>query len=329
MFHNAYAFEQQPILKRVNDNRYERFSDEVCHWENMASFLSDSDWIDAIHVIRLRDGSSLDILIRGGIRNYDSSRALPIFFNGAVDRAKGQPPFFSGSSIAKELRTPVVAIADPTISPSNNLGIGWYTGHPNSGAQDAITQLLRSLADRFLLRLVLVGGSAGGFASLYYAARIGQSAFVWNPQVDLLRYAPAHVREYLSAVLSDGSWAQGITAVVRETPPIDYELAASGLTSNHIDFRLEDTSPISRLLYLQNVSDTHENSHARPLRERENFNTIGSGLYQSGTRIMAVGNFADSHRAPSREVIRDGILAVMDQKNDLVQTATALLAQID
>lgn len=293
----------------------------------MASFLSDSDWKDAIHVIRLRDGSNLDFLIRGGIRNHDSSRALPVFFNGAVDRTKGQPPFFSGSSIASEIGTPVVAIADPTISPSNNLGIGWYTGHPNSGAQDAITQLLQSLSDRFLLRLVLVGGSAGGFASLYYAARIGESAFVWNPQVDLLRYAPAHVREYLSVVLSDGSWAEDIAAVMRDTPPIDYELAASELNSNRIEFRVRDTSPISRMLYLQNASDTHESSHARPLRERENYSTIGSGLHQSGTRIMAVGNFADSHRAPSREVIREGVMAVMDQQTDLVQTATDLLAR--
>lgn len=312
----------------MTDNRYARFPDEVCHWEDMTTFLSESNWCDAIHVIKLRDGSSLDILIRGDLSTYDSSRALPVFFNGAVERTKGQPPFFSGSSIAKELGTPVVAIADPTISPSSNLGIGWYTGYPNSDAQNSITQVLQNLIGRFRLRLVLVGGSAGGFASLYYASRIGESAFVWNPQVDLLRYAPAHVRAYLSEVLADESWADEIAAVMRETPPIDYELAASGLSTSGLDFRIQETTRISRLLYLQNVSDTHENRHARPLRERENFSAISNGLYQSGTRVMAVGNFADSHRAPSREVIRDGIRAVMEQRNDLVQTAAELLDRI-
>jgi hypothetical protein len=312
----------------VNDERYARFPDEIRAWGTTGSFIAGSMWRPGIHVIELMDGSHLDVLIRGDVNKYPVSRALPVFFNGAIDRSRGTPPFFSGSTLAAEVGAPVIAIADPTISPENNLGIGWYTGLPASRAQDAIVDILEAMSRMLPQPPVFAGGSGGGFAALYYARRTESSAFVWNPQVDLLRYAPAYVRPYLSAALDDDTWEAAVTERLRDTPAIDYCRAAEELTSQNIDYLIHDTWQIARLLYLQNATDNHENRHARPLRERDGFSSLGGGVYQAGSRVMAVGDFADSHRAPSRDVIRDGLAAVMDPSADLAATAADLLARV-
>lgn len=289
----------------------------------MASFLSDSDWKDAIHVIRLRDGSSLDFLIRGGIRTHDSSRALPVFFNGAVDRAKGQPPFFSGSTLAKELSTPFIAIADPTLQPDNKLGIGWYTGLAGSEAQNSITKLLVSFSQH--LSIVLVGGSAGGFAALYFASRIEVPAFVWNPQTDLLQYGAAFVRPYLSELLNDCSWKSLVSERLRDTPPIDYVTASSALDGIGIRYAIPSVQKIPRLLYLQNSTDKHAIRDAEPLRQRDQFEDRSEGLFISEGRVMAVGDFSPFHKSPPREIISCGLQAVSSHGTDLTVHARRIL----
>lgn len=310
-------------LRRVTKERYARFADEVQYWDDPAGFISRSDWRPGLHVIGLPDKSCLEVLIRGDLHGHKGSQ--PVFFNGAVDRDKGKPPYFSGMQLASEVNAPLVAIADPTLAPHNRLRIGWYTGLAGSRAQDAITELLGALSASVSSPLVLTGGSAGGFASLYYAGRTESSAFVWNPQVDLLKYGAAYVRAHLTAVLNDSTWAAEVTENPRETPAIDHALAASQLAASGFEHIVNSTSSISRLLYLQNVTDVHERVHAKPLRERDGFIRLGEGLYQSESAVMAVGEFAASHSAPPRDVIRDGLLAVLDAECDLVSAAGELL----
>lgn len=307
----------------MNHSRYARFPDEVCHWENLPSFLSSSDWKDAIHVIGLRDGSSLDVLIRGGIQNYDASLVLPVFFNGAVDRSKGQPPFFSGSTLAKELATPFIAIADPTLRPENKLGIGWYTGLPGSESQESIAKLLTELSMH--RPIVLVGGSAGGFASLHFASQVEVPAFVWNPQTDILQYGSAFVRPYLSTMLNDPSWESLVAERLRDTPPINYSMASSALDGLGIRYEIQSVQKIPRLLYLQNSTDKHAKRDAEPLRQRDRFRDLGRGLFASEGRIMAVGNFAPFHKSPPRETISCGLQAVGDPTIDLTVYARRIL----
>ncbi|MEE2568482.1 YqiA/YcfP family alpha/beta fold hydrolase [Pseudarthrobacter sp. J64] len=314
----------------MNDHRFARFSDRVYLWSDVSTFISEADWCDGIHAVQLQDGSSLDVLIRGNLQKRASNTdTWPIFFNGAVDRSKGDPPFFSGSTLAAELDRPVISIADPTLAVGNDLGIGWYTGNPGSNAQEVIATLISALKRDLKEEIVLVGGSAGGFAALYFGVCTRTSAFVWNPQVDLLRYAPAYVRPYLSQVLSDGAWAGGVSEILRDTPEVDHALASRELHARGIEHVVGDTMSIPRLLYLQNQSDSHELRHARPLREREGFVAVDDGVYANGGRIMVVGHFAAGHRQPPREIIHKGLKAVLDVRSDLIKEAKDLLTHCE
>lgn len=310
----------------MDESKYSRFSDPVHLWDDIDQFLLDTDWRDGIHAIRLEDGSTLDLLLRGNVLSRDDKHSVwPVFFNGAVDRDKGNPPFFSGSAMAAEVEAPVISIADPTLTSGNRLGIGWYTGLPGSKAQDTIRLLLEGMKHGLRRELALVGGSAGGFAALYFAARTGSAAFVWNPQVDLLRYVPAHVRSYLTTILDDAAWASQIAEILRDTPEVDHNLASLELQARGIAHTVEDTAPIPRLLYLQNQSDSHETRHAAPLRARDGFLAVSEGIYRIDNRVMGVGHYADGHRQPPREIIRGGLQAVLDRRSDLDQAAVELL----
>ncbi|MGP9736684.1 hypothetical protein ACT3SQ_19285, partial [Brachybacterium sp. AOP42-C2-15] len=105
---------------------YDRFRDPVFRWDSVGLFVEESAWVDGIHAIRF-EGGHFDVLIRGGLMAMEGSRSLPVFFSGAVQRDGTAPPFFSGTTLARQTGVPVVAVSDPTLHSSDQLSIGWYT----------------------------------------------------------------------------------------------------------------------------------------------------------------------------------------------------------
>ena len=312
-----------PYRCLMSTARYERFPDRTYFWDGPAEFLEQDSWADGIHVITLRSGSSIDVLLRGEPARRQSDDAQPVFFTGAVHRSAGQPPFFSGGSITRELDIPLIAIADPTLTPENDLTIGWYTGLAGDDAQRNISSILERLREWIGRELLLVGGSAGGFASLYFASELGTTAFVWNPQTNLLKYTSGHVREYLSTITGDPTWATEITPVLRNTLPVDEREAEQSLLRLGIAWEIRSVEPISRLLYLQNESDHHEPRHAAPLRARDQFREVSPGVHVRSEKLVAVGAFETGHRAPGRPIIEKG-LQMMIEGNSPSDTAREL-----
>lgn len=302
---------------------YDRFSDQVFRWGSIDDFLRDSAWSDGIHAIRFA-GGHFDVLLRGGVTSTPDLRALPVFFSGAVQRDATAPPFFSGTTLAGQVGVPVVAISDPTLHCSNDVSIGWYTGGSGEFFQAALPGFLLALREAVGREIVLVGGSAGGFASLFYASAVGCGAFVWNPQTDLLRYGAWAVREYLVAVLGDQSWSYPDNAPKASVEPVDLEAARAQLSAAGIESTVGPAGKLTRLLYLQNRSDHHLQRHAEPYRDASGLEHVSEGLYGSSTHVMAVSSFSEGHRAPRREIIEAGLELAITPDADLLAAAGRL-----
>lgn len=189
-----------------------------------------------------------------------SHATIPIFFSGAVaNRENLIGPFFSGYGIARTLKTPFIAISDPLVDANPTLNVAWYTGAHSSGFQTALLDLLREIITVSGKKLILIGGSAGGFAALYYALHLGAGASVlaWNPQTDITRYIPTFAQRYLTAA----------GAPLEITQATTWQEDAKDWASGRLDLTLPPSEQImatDRLLVVQNKSDWHLTAHLTP-----------------------------------------------------------------
>lgn len=295
----------------MNPSDYSRFRDQVHEWDSVHEYVTAERWPDGIHRITTVEGHWIELLIRGGVVPEAGLVRLPVFFNGAVDRSLSHPPFFSGSSIAVEAGAPVVAIADPTLNLRDDLGIGWYLGAPKSGTGDALNSILREIRRRAGAPLLFVGGSAGGFAALRQAAKLGEDAFVWNPQTDWLRYSAAATRPLLDVLLPDGGWAAPPGVTGRAVPPIAHRAASVSLRRIGIEHSVGVSDAKSKVLYLQNESDHHVPTHTKPYIEACGLEALEQGIYGQADIVIAMGQYNTGHRAPPREVIAKGLAMML------------------
>lgn len=140
--------------------------------------------------------------------------ALLIFFHGAVDRSSTKLPRHTGFLPGIGNRHQI-SIADPTLTLGEELGIGWFAGGRDLPVQRAIRQVIADLSRTLRIpRRIYVGGSAGGFAALYYSwYDPGSMCIASNPQVDIGAYYPGLVRRYL-----DMAWpgAEKVVNAARE-----------------------------------------------------------------------------------------------------------------
>src|SRR5699024_8332164 len=142
----------------------------------------------------VRDGRTASIEFR--VRSHPGT-ALAVHFYGAQShRRPGDAPIFKGYRTSENLKCSYMLFHDPTLSLSEDIGLGWYEGFRGFEASRYITDVVTHAA-RVLQapRTVLWGGSAGGYAALRNVASVPNGiAFVWNPQSSILRYRPHPVR---------------------------------------------------------------------------------------------------------------------------------------
>ena len=293
------------------DSDYSAFLPEVTQWSSLAHFASATDWPPGVNVISLPGGLHIDLFLGGDIASIQEGRGLPIIFSGAVSKRDGKPgPFYSGIGLGRSVSSPFVAISDATLNVHRELTLGWYAGRVGDGLQEAIRVVLTAIQRRYDRELVLVGGSGGGFASLHNAARLDVpvSAFVWNPQTDLLDYQPRIVAQYLTHALPAG--ATEVATMTREE-------RSEALLAGGVEPRaLPDGPPRGqrRVLYLQNASDSHVIDHLASYVEQGGLRHLGGGRYadEEHGALVVVSDFSEGHDPPPREVLVEGLRALLD-----------------
>lgn len=236
-------------------------------WYSSQEFLDTVDDPNGTHTITLGGHPTNIAFSHSPLTSEPTS--VPLFFTGAVmNRANNQPPFFSGYGIARTIKTPMIAISDPLVDASPDTSIAWYTGAQGSGFQDELTQLLQGLITKYKKKLVLVGGSAGAYAALYYAMKTGPGASVlaWNPQTDITHYKEPFVTTYLTAAGAPNTLTtkpHNEATKAGEWNDAVHTWAADGA----LDLRLPavtDLLATDQALIIQNKTDWHLTEHLEP-----------------------------------------------------------------
>ncbi|MGP5090392.1 heparinase II/III family protein [Brachybacterium tyrofermentans] len=188
---------------------------------------------------------------------------LTVLFHGALDRARIRLPMFQRWSQQLALDAgPTVAVGDPTLDLSGALGLGWYLGTEKTDLVPAIAESIATIASSLgASRIVLVGGSGGGFAALHVSAHLPDAvAVVMSPQNDLRRYSSRLTR------------AASIPALGRSRIPTEGSL----VKRIHVAERLRVLRSYPRTVLISNLGDEHHRvEHERPLVEA--FQVAGHG----------------------------------------------------
>ncbi|WP_058234074.1 hypothetical protein [Devriesea agamarum] len=288
------------------DNRYDDWPDDHHEWGSLEEFVEANAWPDGIHTIPLGDGPALDLLFKDQPLN---APVTPVFFNGAITgRETKHGPFFSGRGLAATGQFGFIGVSDPSVNLHESLGLAWYAGNKYGPFQDQLTRIFQRLADVSGSELLFIGGSGGGFASLYYGHRLAEKAsvLVWNPQTDVLRYNPQFVKNYLSRAFD------------LDLPQHGWEPAALAGTQG-VDLSIAQSRP-RRLLYMQNASDWHVQSHTAPFLA-SGYEHCGRGVFESDPHhVVQIADYGEGHAALPDTVL----LSAIECFKDTAVTASAV-----
>lgn len=307
------------------DSDYQRWG-RVHRHTTMASFAEAlaSQSSDAVHAFRLDDRVTLDVLVHGSPGQQDCS--IPVFFNGNVpNRGKKCGPFFSGEQMGSAISPVTIAFSDPSVDRSSDVQVGWYTGYEGTEMTAVVLEVLRAVSDVWSRELVLIGGAGGGFASLRFASSLDRpvSAFVWNPQTDILGYNRVFVERYLNASFpsitgdqpSAVNWLENRRALC-ERAGLDHSL----VTGEHHSPRA-----IDRLVYLQNIHDWHLDAHATPYLKQHGFWDVGTGSQiLDPDHVFQVGDWGAGHAPVPPDLLVQALRSFLDNKTPSLDIARAV-----
>ena len=272
---------------------FSAWSDPVFHHADIGAFQALDRIAEGIHEIA-DDGQRLHILFRD-----KQSRNLMIFFHGAMpdDIMESYTlPVFSGVRIADNADADRLLISDATLSLSDdNLKLGWFSGSATYNAFAAIQAIIARVAAGYD-RVILIGGSGGGFAALRASAFLpGSTALVWNPQTDIALYHEKAVAHYARACF-DHADLGAIDPAVKATRH-----------SNLCDLYSQPRG--NRIIYFQNGPDTmHVRKHAGPFLEAygaahdlaeppPSFGLFGPNL------LYVQGHWPGGHKPPPKQAL--------------------------
>lgn len=290
---------------------------------------------DGIHRIFVTDENSIDLRLQNhGLLNERRSsreRVLLVGFTGDIElRAKQKGPFFFGLDIAKQLQLPVLAVADPTISKSENLNIGWYAGNENVPKTiEIIGTWLNKLARHYRARLILFGGFAGSFGALSILPYMTEptSCLVWNPQTSIAKCDKTFVISYLKNAFPTRNSDLSVSDEISQQ-----ELAARLLREGiYYDLQRNYQIPSAvKLLFLQNKTDLHVASHASPFLNNLGFEIDTNNLTnQRSDNVFAhFATFDEGHGTPNNENIKT-CLKWLIANSDMPIDLTAVEQQSD
>lgn len=285
-----------------------RAHDEEHLWSGIDEFLQARAFPAGIHTIPLRHGGRAQILVIGDLASVRPGRRIPVAFNAAVgDRAGTQPPFFSGRRLFAEVKTAGLAVSDPIFDVDPDISVGWYTGLPGWHYQEQLAEILAHIGAVTGRELLTLGGSAGGFAALGAASRLGASAFVWNPQICILWYHKRIIWRWMEIAfpdtwyLGDGNW-KFVRKRFMEPTELDFDLGLKPLPA--------------RMLYLQNDVDWHVRLHVTHYVSRHGLVHEAPGLFVKGDehalRLAHFGDGPGGHVKPPRDVLLAGLEGMLE-----------------
>lgn len=227
---------------------------------------------------------------------------LIICFSAAVpSRENKKPPFFSGLKISDTLNYPLIAISDPSLAMNEKVSLGWYAGNSNQpNFQKVIRKFIDSITEVVKGKVIVIGGSGGGFAGLatnFFDEPSKFNTIVWNPQVSITDYYSSFVERYTKFCWNFSS----------SNYPLDVISKFNELGIIH-DLRNHEFKTEAKIVYLQNISDSsHYQKHcmsfvsALSMEEKDNEGYIN--IFKKNHLEVKIGNWGQGHVSPSDEIL--------------------------
>lgn len=212
------------------------------------------------------------------------SEYIIVGFTGQISRKYSSPPYFSFRKLSKSLNVGLISISDPSLKLESTLELSWYIGNKINGN---IAKELALFLDRVITltdkRLILCGGSGGGFAALNIQSlmvnKIRTSCLVWNPQTDITRYSTHKLIKYLNACYG----FRGKTL----------NEAISFLEKNSIDYSVKVNNENDRLIMVNGYDPYHIRKQVRRF--------IGI----SNNSSVFIDDWGDGHVPPPKDLLHE------------------------
>lgn len=203
----------------------------------------------AVHEIPLSPGRSIDFYAK-----LAPAPDLFVSLHGAVPIAASRYPHFRRVESMRNRVDALLCIADPTlrVSSSEDFRLAWYVGSEDWDPTEELAAVVRQAMQHVgASRVMFLGGSGGGFASLRLATLFpGSMAFVQDPQIEVAKYYQAHRERLFTAAWP--SWQQDDAF---KTFPHRFNM-----THHYVD-----RNPENYIYYRQSTSDEmHLKNHAQP-----------------------------------------------------------------
>ncbi|MGP9604656.1 hypothetical protein ACT3SY_17800 [Brachybacterium sp. AOP42-E1-35] len=217
---------------------------------------------------------------------------LLVVLHGAIDREKYTPPRFEWFGTLKGRREHVLYVADPTLSLASDLQIGWYVGNENVDVLDRVARLAARTRDALGAQKVLfMGGSAGGYASLMVSARTpGSRTLAFNPQITIADYHARFARRLREVAFPEhADLAEARRAHPRRLSVLDAYPATATMTN--------------RALIVQNFGDEfHRENHLGKLAAQLGM-PLERALSTDGRMEFDVRSLSEGHDMPYRHIL--------------------------
>lgn len=266
---------------------------------------------DGIYQISLGGDCVLDVLVQN-MEFVNSANCVLIGLNGAVtQREIKKGPFFSGTSITKNIGVPSISISDPTLDLDGKVGLAWYAGNeivPDLPKQ--IATIINGFASKHHLKPILFGGSGAGFAALNISPHLNvpHLAVVWNPQTRIVKYFARFVEKYLKSGFPK-LWAKMYNKSAYTSSSSDREAFLSSVLNSSGTSHSLDASCLNRqgqVVFLQNRDDWHVEVHADPfLKALGPWQRAGPASFIDKHKSVGAvfGSWGDGHVPPPRKVV--------------------------
>lgn len=230
---------------------------------------------------------------------------LIVVLHGAIDREKYTLPHFEWLGTMKERQEHVLYVGDPTLALAADLQIGWYVGTRESDELARVVRLATQARHKLgLARVLFMGSSAGGFASLMASSHVpGSRALSFNPQVTISEYYPRFVKRFMQVALPSFASFE------------DARAALPGRLSV-LDTVTSTTQMRNRALIVQNSGDTfHMEDHLGHLSTQLGL-PLESTVSTDGGMEFDIRYFGDGHSMPYRHVLTKYLDLTLERWDD-------------
>jgi len=251
----------------------------------------------------------------------DTHPGVLVCLNAAISsRGSKVPPYFSGEGISNSTKSCLISFSDPSTH-IEGIDLGWYIGNEIwPSFQSDIAQFLDALAKKLSKKLVIFGGSGGGFASFAISTKLTGSATVigMNPQFDISLYPTA--KEFATRAFPSAEISTEENFIDRRVEWNSFFRDNELVTS--LDY--SDLNPFCDYLLLQNWNDTHHLRLHTPLILPKVIELSLSDWYgQVGNLGYVIAPWGDRHSVVWRKHIQQCLRMAMNGENSM-QMAEAL-----